>query len=161
MNQSGFTLLELLVTVLIIGILSAVALPQYRKAVDRARVSEAMEVLPALFDSRERFMQQNNIKWGEEPQEFTQRMLDVEFKGDWDQENGGAFTTKAFFYDVVDGKPVGASDTMPRCVSATPLWLTDAKAKIYYWGNRFFCDDEDDGETCARLSVDYKDGGCK
>jgi len=42
-NQNGFTLIELMVVVAIVGVLSAVGLPQLLKAQDRAKVSVARQ----------------------------------------------------------------------------------------------------------------------
>ncbi len=47
-NNKAFTLIELLVVVLIIGILAAVAVPQYQKAVKKARLAEFISTVSSI-----------------------------------------------------------------------------------------------------------------
>ena len=55
LKNAGFTLVELLVVVLIIGVLTAIAVPQYEKTVEKARTAEALTAIRTIIQAEKSY----------------------------------------------------------------------------------------------------------
>ena len=63
-RSRGFTLIEVMMTVVIIGILAAIAYPAYQDQVRKGRRADAMAQLLTLAQAYERFYTSNNTYAG-------------------------------------------------------------------------------------------------
>jgi len=107
-NRSGFTLVELLVVVLIIGILAAVALPQYRQTVMRARLAEAVSNIGALERS---YLACVSAKRHQSTASCDLNELDISFPSGW-KSQGWNYSASYRSISATHGEGTSA-DTFP------------------------------------------------
>lgn len=59
-EHDGFTLIEIMIVVIIIGILASLAMPRYQKTVERSRISEALSILGSIRTAQYRYASEHN-----------------------------------------------------------------------------------------------------
>ena len=148
--QQGFTLIELMIVVAIIGILAAVALPAYQDYTVRAKMSEVMLAASACRTSITEIYQSGGTPPG---------------AGNWGCEGGNSKYVNTVATDgngkvtvtVTGGLPAGNVTLVPLSAAGTPAVTTNlASGPIALFGWR--CGLSADGTT---VSAKYLPGSCR
>ncbi len=131
-RTTGFTLIELMVTVAIIGVLAAIAYPSYQNQVTKARRSEAQQLLLGAASKEEQYIL--------EMRAYTDSFVAMNYKADgWDCTSTATECSNSY-YDVTIALDAGPPPAYT--ITATPkgsqagdgtLTLNSAGTKTGTW----------------------------
>lgn len=122
-RDQGFTLIELMITIVVVAILTAIALPQYSNYVQRARRADAKTALLELAARQERFFAVNNA--------YTNNAANLGYGA------GAAFPVNVSsgstsYYTLATTVTAGSATTLPTFVAtATPTGIQQKDVQCY------------------------------
>lgn len=148
-KNKGFTLIEMLVVVLIIGILAGIALPQYNRAVEKARIAEAKINLKALMDAAH----VHALSGKESTNDLSE--FDVHISGEFNDDNTEIITNNFTYYvdDCIDDNEDYCDFGAMRNTGEYGIRIWPSKYQEEYAG-KFYCwDDTGEGLNCKKYGA--------
>ena len=148
-SSKGFTLLELLVVVLIIGILASIALPQYKMAVTKAKVASILPLMRRWKDALMEYKLRHGSYDFNISAEDTGRKLGVNWPSDWKKRNSN---------EPCGDSSVCGNDFWDRCAATSQRVFCEHETFQIAMYNSDFEDVGDEqlvGMTTCEVSYDF------
>lgn len=117
--QKGFTLVELVIVIVIVGILSLISIPIYQRYVERARLTEAISILRAIADANTMYFLERGV-WCDDIRELAVQCEGnlVNVDGAWRIEN------ENFIYASVGDSSDDTIATVNRAPYHQRYWIS-------------------------------------
>jgi prepilin-type N-terminal cleavage/methylation domain-containing protein len=157
MKNSAFTLIEMLIVVLVIGILAAIALPQYNRAVWRSRTTQLLQYVRNLAQDQER----HYLVKGSYTDDFNE--LDISFDNLPRTSATQPFTVASL---KTDGDTAGISTSAPRVLAVFLKGKYQYGAFVYFFQRsdinigtlkrgKIYCADPNAGSSSPALAEKF------
>lgn len=119
-KKSGFTLMEMLVVVIILGVVAGIAMPSYTLHIERVRASEGVQLLTALLAAQERYRLENAA--------YTTAIANL----DIDLPNASNFTVPPNLYNLATrvATIVRSDNSYTLCINSTGVVSCSGAANI-------------------------------
>ena len=129
-NEKGFSLVELMVVVAIIGILAAIAVPNFQKFTSKAKQAEAKSNLSAMYSSLRAYHSEFTLFRCNFGRNGYAPTGDVRYRHGFAAENGTAFgTSEPALNPTLNGLTTAAY--CPLTAAGTVSFCREAPAKAY------------------------------
>ena len=126
MKNKAFTLVELLVAILIVGILASIAVQQYKKAVIKSKAAHMQALLDNVIKASDRYYLQN----GEYPKKFEDLDIEIELP---------SLNEKPCFRDLVGANIKQSGDFAIAIHSGNPITLPINVIAAYFITGKYKC----------------------
>lgn len=123
-NQSGFSLTELLIVLVIIGILAALALPKFMSVITRAKATEAKLMLKQVYQLQKSYYLEHDV--------YGEQLMAIGFEPELLKTEGG---TARYRIEMAEVSPVGFTATATAVIDFDKdgtfnIWSVDQSGQI-------------------------------
>ncbi len=158
-NNKAFTLIEILVVVLIIGILAAIAVPQYQKAVMKANLHKGIPLVESIYQAQQAYYLAN----GEYAKELAD--LDITLPKDCEKLKNFSYQCKEgyIYSDSYNGYPANIYFVTPNLCYVRYLEDIEFGSAFTFKAGKRYCfaqpGDETKQEICKNMGGNYQGEG--